>query len=219
MRMGRISFILICLLLISFGAKSQVFGDKTISSDDATKFVSEDDSEKIQTDEELEKKLKEEKALAEQERIESEMFVPGGGLDIINRPTEDGSVRGGATVVEVDEKGNSRAAEKIFLYYENFKVYGGNNPYCDVRFFVLANLNRKLNALDVKLVWPDMTTTLSFSDVSPNMRTYYDYTLMGEGCYSMDKMPNIVVNRCRVKGMSSVECANKIVWLNKSSGK
>lgn len=219
MHIGRFSFVLICLLLLSLGAQAQVFGDKSIPSTDAKKVVSEDDNEKIQTDEEVEKKLQEEKALAEYERLKNEMFVPGGGLDIIERPTEDGSVRGGAAVVEIDEKGNSRAVEKIFLYYENFEVYGGRNPYCDVRFFVLPNLNRKLSALDVKLVWPDMTTTLSFVDVSPNMRTYYDYTLMGDGCYSMDKMPNIVVNRCRVKGMSAVDCANKIVWLNRNSNK
>ena len=214
-----LSLVLIGLSVLSFGAKAQVFSDKTISSDNAVEFVSEENDDKLKTDAELEKELQKEKSLAEIERLRDETFVPGGGLDIIERPTEDGSVRGGAAVVEIDEKGNSRAVEKIFLYYENFKVYGGKSPYCDVRFFVLPNLNRKLSALDVKLVWPDMTTTLSFGDVSPNMRTYYDYTLMGEGCYSMDKMPNIIVNRCRVKGMSSVECANKIVWLNRNSNK
>ena len=38
---------------------------------------------------------------------------------------------------------------------------------------------------------------------------------MGEGCYSMDKIPNIVVNRCRVSKMSARDCASKIRWLRK----
>ncbi len=76
-----------------------------------------------------------------------------------------------------------------------------------------SNLDRRLINLDVKLVWPNMTTVVSFANVQPNTQTYYNYALMGDGCYSMDKMPNIVVNRCRVKGMSSAECASNIVWL------
>jgi len=59
-----------------------------------------------------------------------------------------------------------------------------------------------------------MTTTLSFANVAPNTPTAYNYTLMGDGCYTMDKMPNIIVNRCRVKGLSSAQCADKIVWLS-----
>ena len=86
---------------------------------------------------------------------------------------------------------------------------------CDVRFNILSNLDRKINQLDIKLVWPGLTMTLSFSNVSPNTQTYYNYALMGEGCYNMEKAPNIIVNRCRVKGMTSSECANKLVWLMK----
>ena len=92
-----------------------------------------------------------------------------------------------------------------------------NMAACDVRFIVLTNLDRKLVSLDVKLVWPGLTTALSFSNVEPNTPTYLDYTLMGNGCYNMDQMPNIVVNRCRVRGMNSAECADKIVWLSAQS--
>ena len=118
-------------------------------------------------------------------------------------------------MVEVNDKGESRRAEKIFIYAENFKIsnFLKNTVSCDIRFVVLANLDNKITQLDFKLVWPEMTTTLSFSNIMPNKPTYVDYTLLGDGCYSMDKMPNIVVNRCRVKGMSAVDCANSIVWL------
>ncbi len=168
------------------------------------------------SDEELSKALKEEKSALDQEKVMEQVFLPGGGLDVLSRPTEDGSKRGGLAVVELNEEGYSRRAEKIFLYYDNFKMssYLSNSAACDMRFIVLTNLDRKLVSLDVKLVWPNMTTALSFSNVEPNTPTYLNYTLMGNGCYNMDQMPNIVVNRCRVRGMSSAECADKIVWLS-----
>ena len=110
-----------------------------------------------------------------------------------------------------------KRVDKIFLYYDEFKItnYISNTATCDVRFNILSNLDRKISQLDVKLVWPDMTTTLSFNNVSPNTQTYYNYALIGNGCYNMDIAPNIIVNRCRVKGMTASECANKLIWLSK----
>ncbi len=168
------------------------------------------------SDEELSKALAEEKAALNSEELMEQVFVPGGGLDVLSKPTEDGSKRGDLAVVELNDDGNSRRAEKIFLYYDNFRIssYLSNSAACDARFIVLTNLDRKLVSLDVKLVWPGMTTALSFSNVEPNTPTYLNYTLMGNGCYNMDQMPNIIVNRCRVRGMNSAECADKIVWLS-----
>ena len=110
-----------------------------------------------------------------------------------------------------------KKVDNIFLFYDNFKVtnYLSNTASCDVRFNILSNLDQKISKLDIKLVWPEMTTTLSFANVQPNTQTYYNYSLLGNGCYNMDKAPNIIVNRCRVKGMTASECANKLVWLTK----
>ncbi len=168
------------------------------------------------TDATMQKALTEEQTQLEKERKLDEFFIPNGGLDVLNRPTEDGSVRGNAAMVEINQDGDSRRAAKIFLYYEDFRISGalGGATTCDMRFFVLTDLDRKLVNLDVKLVWPEMTTALSFANIMPNTPTYMDYTLVGDGCYSMDKMPNIVVNRCRVRNLSAAECAGKIVWLS-----
>ena len=146
-----------------------------------------------------------------------DVFIPEGELYRLDTPTLDGSARGGQAFVEVDDKGRMKKVEKIFLFYDKFKVtqYLSDTATCDVRFNILSNLDQKVNKLDIKLVWPNMTTTLSFADVSPNTQTYYNYSLLGNGCYDMDKAPNIIVNRCRVKGMTAAECANKIVWLSK----
>ena len=105
----------------------------------------------------------------------------------------------------------------IFLYYKDFKISQtmGGLVMCDVRFIVLHTLENKINNLSFRLKWPSMETSLSYNDVEPNTETYIDYTLVGDGCYSMDKIPNVIVNRCRAKGLSQSACANKIRWLKK----
>lgn len=154
----------------------------------------------------------------EDEAEDSEdIFIPEGELYRLNTPTADGSQRGGQALVEVDEKGRMKKVEKIFFFYDDFKItdFIKGTGSCDVRFNILSNLDRKISQIDVKLVWPGLTTTLSFSNIDPNTQTYYNYSLIGDGCYKMDMAPNIIVNRCRVKGMTASECAEKIVWLSK----
>ncbi len=138
------------------------------------------------------------------------------------RPTVDGSERGDAGLIRVLKKGEKRNPNEddrfIFLYYSNFRMTKNysTGTGCNVRFTLLSNLDRRLNNLSVKLVWPDLTTSISFNDVEPNINTYFDYALFGKGCYNMDKIPNIVVNRCRVKGMTQEECSRRIRWLSHS---
>jgi len=149
---------------------------------------------------------------------DEDFFVPENEIGrYLDTPTVDGSERGGQAFVMVNDKGEMKKIDYIFLFYDNFKISHGfaNYTTCDVRFNIISNLDRKLSQFDVKLVWPDMTTTLSFSDIAPYTQTYYNYTLLGQGCYSMDKAPNIIVNRCRAKGMTSMECAEKIKWVSK----
>lgn len=153
----------------------------------------------------------------DEEENDDDFFMPVNGHFTYDAPTVDGSKRGGEMFVMRDKKGRFKKVTNIFLFYDQFKINHayGNFITCDVRFNIVSNLNRELAQLDVKLVWPEMTTTLSFDSVPPNTLLYYNYTLLGKGCYSMDKAPNIVVNRCRAKGMTSSECAKKILWLAK----
>ena len=135
------------------------------------------------------------------------------------RPTLDGVKRGTTAIYPVSYQGMPRAEDEplIFLFYSDFSVEKlmSGNVTCNVRFQILTTLNSKLTNLSVRLRWPDMETTVNFIDVPPNQMVHYDYTLIGDGCYSMDKIPNIVVNRCRAKGLSQKDCAAKIRWLRK----
>ena len=135
------------------------------------------------------------------------------------RPTLDGVKRGTSAIFPVYYPGAEKAEDEplIFLFYSDFNVEKlmSGTVICNVRFQILTTLNSKLTNLSVRLRWPEMETTLSFIDVPPNQMVHYDYALMGDGCYSMDKIPNIVVNRCRAKGLSQKNCAAKIRWIRK----
>lgn len=168
----------------------------------------------LKTTEDVAKALQDEKEKIRQEQ--EDIFMPGGGREKLSAPTIDNSKRGKVTVVEQNDKGETRSNTKIFLYMDKFGIAESINGMvtCNMRFVMITNLDQKLTSFDAKLVWPGITTVLSYANVLPNTPTAYNYTLMGDGCYTMDKMPNIIVNRCRIKGMSSAQCADKIVWLS-----
>ncbi|MGN0913915.1 MAG: hypothetical protein ACI4OW_03375 [Alphaproteobacteria bacterium] len=164
--------------------------------------------EKVTKDEivETEKRLSEQKG--------KKRYIPQ-----VLRPTLDGSKRGRTSMRQVVKDGEAMPEDDalIFLYYSDFSLEQtlSGTIMCNVRFNIMTTLDRKLNNLSVRLKWPKLETTLSFISVNPNEQTYLSYTLLGEGCYTMDKLPNIVVNRCRVKNMTQQDCASRIRWLKK----
>lgn len=112
--------------------------------------------------------------------------------------------------VDVQEK------QAIFLSMKDYKISKNLDgaTACSVRFTVLSTLPSKISNISYKLKWPDLETALSFEDVEPNVENFYDYTFLGKGCYSLDKVPNVIVNRCRVKGMTQKNCAAGIQWIS-----
>ena len=135
----------------------------------------------------------------------------------VDRPTLDGVKRGRTSVTPLVRNGKVKAEGYIYLYYTDFslrKMMSGSMS-CDVKLQIVTTLDRRLNSLAVRLVWPHMQTPVTFLDVNPNQKYQMPYTLLGDGCYSMDKIPNIVVNRCRVKGVLQEECASRVRWMRK----
>lgn len=208
--------ILVALILGVSAVQAQNFDNKDVNSQTpsvANVQLPEDVAAQI-------KSVKKSPQITEERPItRDELFMPKDVRQILERPTLDGVERGHMSINRVDNKGRkvdpSQDKAQIFLYYENFQVDRTitGRVTCSVRFIINTNLDSKLISLAVKLVWPEISTNLSFINVLPNTPTYFDYTLMGNGCYSMDKFPNIVVNRCRIKGISANDCAAKITWL------
>ena len=117
--------------------------------------------------------------------------------------------------VTMETKDEDEDVQLIFLYMKNFEVYRSpsGQTRCSMRFAIVTTLPDKLSALSCRLKWPKMETTLNFIEVQPDVENHFDYTLLGDGCYNMSAQPNIVVNRCRAKGISQRSCAGKIRWI------
>ena len=97
----------------------------------------------------------------------------------IDRPTLDGTKRGRTSVIPVVKDKNITAEGYIYVFYSDFSIHSSvaNSTSCDVKFQVLTTLDRRLNALAIRLKWPSMETPLSFLDVNPNQEYHYSYTL------------------------------------------
>ena len=111
-----------------------------------------------------------------------------------------------------------RDEEVILMFMKNFNIYRSpsGKTRCSATFSIVTTLPTYLSNISYQLQWPDMSTVLSFNNVEPQVENYYNYSLLGDGCYSMDKAPNIVINRCRVKGMSQQVCASKVRWITRA---
>lgn len=108
----------------------------------------------------------------------------------------------------------SAGQKKIYMFYRNFKIETtpSGRVMCNLRLSVLTTIPEGINTLNFRLVWPEMVTGLGFYNVAPFQETFHDISLLGDGCYSLDRTPNVVVNTCRIKGMSAAECAQALVW-------
>ena len=118
------------------------------------------------------------------------------------------------TVKEVQEVSPIDPNEKIYMYIRDFKISHNINGTisCNMRFYIYSKVKEKINNVSYRLKWPKIETPFSFSNVTPETPVYKEYTLLGDGCYDLDAAPNIIVNRCRIKGRTQQHCASIIQW-------
>ena len=98
---------------------------------------------------------------------------------------------------------------------KNFKIFKSlaGITSCSMNFHVKSSLKTPVSNISFRLKWPNFETPVSFDDVSVNGEVYKAHAFAGDVCYTLDKTPNIIVNRCRVKGMTQQDCANRIEWV------
>lgn len=118
-------------------------------------------------------------------------------------------------VTITDKNGKKLDDQVILIYMKNFNVYrtASKQVRCSVRFALTSTYKEKISNISYELKWPKMATRLSFSDIDPQKEYYIDYLLLGDGCYTMDKIPNVIVNRCRVKNITQEACAASVRWI------
>ena len=104
---------------------------------------------------------------------------------------------------------------RVLLYFKNFKIdlTPSGRVICSFDLTMRNATPNKINTFNAQFIWPSIKTTGSFYDVPAKSERYLSLALMGKGCYSMDKAPNIIVNHCRIKGMSAEECSEAVRWI------
>lgn len=104
---------------------------------------------------------------------------------------------------------------KIQIYMRDFKVSQtlAGIATCSMKFYVTSTLLTPITNVSFRLKWPDLETPLSFNNVGPNESAFRTQAFAGKLCYTLDRTPNIIVNRCRVKGMTQQDCAKHIEWV------
>lgn len=238
MKMGNILKILaaVTLFMISAGSSfAQYFGTPPSSSSNSSSKVLTSTSQSVSdnsSNKELQKQssqdksekysvvdtsLEKEEAEIEKQPVSSPFDYAYGKQQPKKQQQPQAQYRRYSTVggVTVETSEENPEDELIMLYMKNFSIYRSPSGRirCSARFAVLTTLPVRLSNISYRLKWPKMETTLSFNDVDPGVENHFDYALLGDGCYSMDKQPNIVVNRCRAKGMTQRQCASKIRWI------
>ena len=119
--------------------------------------------------------------------------------------------------VRFGPESNKKDQELIMMYMKDFRVYrtSSGQTRCSMQFALVTTLPSRLSNISYRLQWPKMSTVLSFNNVMPEVENHYNYSLLGDGCYSTDKTPNIVINRCRIKGITQQACASKVRWITR----
>ena len=112
------------------------------------------------------------------------------------------------------EKKETKVQEiKISLHNFNVEKTLSGIISCNADIVVHSTMEDKISNISFRLKWPQMETPLSFDNIEPGEAIYKRYALLGNGCYNMDRVPNIIVNRCRIKTMTQQQCATYIRWI------
>ena len=228
-------FHLICLLTFFltavYGAEAQTFapgsvsgGQKTSVSPWANKSVSATQSAPEEDDDDFNEEDFEDEDFAEEDaKADNESsFLTGAvkNFEDDNKEQKKYDNRIGQVVhfrfvdgkLEMDENED----RKILVYYKDYKLEKGldNIVRCSMRIYVLNDLEEKISDLSFKLKWQKIGTSMQMHNLQPGVRTYSDIMLLGDGCYAMDKVPTIEINRCRVKGKTQEQCADAVKWFD-----
>ena len=108
-----------------------------------------------------------------------------------------------------EEKGHIQLSMKNFKISQNLSGITS----CSMDFYIQSTLSTPISNISFRLKWPMLEAPVSFDHVPSNKAVFHTHAFAGKVCYSLDKVPNIIVNRCRVKGMSSQDCASRIEWV------
>ena len=95
--------------------------------------------------------------------------------------------------------------------YRLFKDITGRTK-CAFGVTLKSTLNKKLQNLSLRLVYPHRTFAFIFRNVDAKESSERYISTSGDICYNLSGVPDIDINRCRIYSASGKECAKRLIW-------
>jgi hypothetical protein len=95
--------------------------------------------------------------------------------------------------------------------YRLFKDITGRTK-CAFGVTLKSTLNKKLQNLSLRLVYPHRTFAFIFRNIPPQGELVQGITTRGDICYNLSGAPDINVNKCKIKDTKDEDCVSHIKW-------
>lgn len=211
-----IYFLAILLSIISFSASAQILDDLP-STEDSSKNESSESFDDIEEKEELFNEM-----FAEYPEEEKDVNKTISINEITDRIAEKINER--ETKEEKQPKSQLIALENdVYLSivagsYKVFQSLAGITK-CSFSVKLRSEINRQINMIALSLKYPDRSFAFIFRDIPEKGEQIKNITTVGDICYNLGGIPDISINKCKIKSASGDDCAKHIKWDNESSEK
>ncbi len=88
-----------------------------------------------------------------------------------------------------------------------------NFSYCTASVSLENGAGRMLKNLTVTLMYPPLSSQLSFSNVGPNQAQTQEITLLGEACQTILDVPVMEITSCQLDRTSVEDCKKRVEFV------
>ena len=75
-----------------------------------------------------------------------------------------------------------------------------------------STLNKDIKNFSLRLVYPHRTFAFIYRNIKAGEADERFITTSGDICYNLTGVPDIDINRCRIYGAETNECAKRLIW-------
>ncbi len=96
----------------------------------------------------------------------------------------------------------------------SFKIFqnASGQTMCSFAVTLKSTLDRDLNAMGLRLIYPKRSFAFVFRKVAANGAQERYITTNGDICYDLTGIPDIEVNLCRIRRAMDNECTKRLKW-------
>lgn len=202
-----LSITLSLLCMISF-AKAQILDDEDISSAQKPELADETAKDEALFDELFSDYTPEERDITKIKTFGEAIDRISENID--KKPTEK------ETKTPEEELPPIEGMLRIGITKNSFHIYQNafNEPACDFTVTVKSSVNRYIKVMALNLIYSKSAFAFIFRDIKEGTSVTEPIRTMGDICYNLTGVPDIDINKCKILGAASKECAERIEWSN-----